>query len=519
MNVSRSRRRFLAHVGQGTLISTIGPGLAVELGLAPNIRAESGNGELNFGEQESLVRFMQDTPLEKLQPELHKKITSGTPLRRLVAAGALANARTFAGEDYIGYHTLMALGPSLNIANLLPEKEQALPILKVLYRNTAQIQEMGGHSAEKLHPVEADPKAGTISAARLRKAVIDRKGKEAEQLLATMAGQDVESAFNALLNTVQEATDVHRTVLPYRAWELIDVVGAEHASTLLRQSLRYCINAERSRGPKWEAQGKTLTSLLEKHHLLDRKPGTRAADDGFIEDLSKTIFSGSQEQAASAVATALEEGFNPAEIGEAISLAANQLVLRDHGRIPEWEIPGKVVGSVHGDSIGVHASDSANAWRNLASVSSGRNVYACLILGAWQVAKDRANRGGDFLNWNPVPSERFIGRVKESTPEALIAQLNEGVRANLQSRAAAVVHQYGKLGHPAKPVFAALRSFAVSEDGALHAEKYFQTAWDDFHATRPAFRWRHLVALARVTASEFGYPAAGQAEARELFGV
>jgi hypothetical protein len=72
---------------------------------------------------------------------------------------------------------------------------------------------------------------------------------------------------------------------------------------------------------------------------------------------------------------------------------------------------------------------------------------------------------------------------------------------------------------PEKAVFELLLRFAVSEDGALHAEKYYQTCRDEFYRTRPAFRWRHLTALARVTASEFGRPAPGQAEARELLGV
>lgn len=47
----------------------------------------------------------------------------------------------------------------------------------------------------------------------------------------------------------------------------------------------------------------------------------------------------------------------------------------------------------------------------------------------------------------------------------------------------------------------------MSEDGALHAEKYFRTVTEEFAAARPAFKWRHLVALTRVTASEYGYPA------------
>jgi hypothetical protein len=68
-------------------------------------------------------------------------------------------------------------------------------------------------------------------------------------------------------------------------------------------------------------------------------------------------------------------------------------------------------------------------------------------------------------------------------------------------------------------VFDLLLRYAISEDGALHAEKYFQTVTEEFAATRPAFRWRQLVALARVTASEYGFPAAGYADACRLLQV
>jgi len=51
-----------------------------------------------------------------------------------VAAAALANARTFGGQDYIGYHTLMALVPAYEMALTLPEARRALPVFKVLYR-------------------------------------------------------------------------------------------------------------------------------------------------------------------------------------------------------------------------------------------------------------------------------------------------------------------------------------------------------------------------------------------------
>ena len=43
---------------------------------------------------------------------------------------------------------------------------------------------------------------------------------------------------------VHDHTEVHRVVLPYRAWEMLELVGKEQAHTLLRQSVRYCVKAE-----------------------------------------------------------------------------------------------------------------------------------------------------------------------------------------------------------------------------------------------------------------------------------
>ena len=100
-----------------------------------------------------------------------------------------------------------------------------------------------------------------------------------------------------------------------------------------------------------------------------------------------------------------------------------------------------------------------------------------------------------------------------------MSEADDAIRQNLQAHAAAVVHRYGALGHAPRPVFDLLLRYAVSEDGALHAEKYYRTVTEEFSATRPAFRWRQLVALARVTAIEYGRPAPGMAEAREVLKV
>jgi hypothetical protein len=510
MNTSQTRRGFLADVGRGMLTTTIGAGLASELGLSRALAAESAEPSLSFGALDPLVALMQETPPAQLMPLLAGKLKAGTALRELTAAAALANARTFGGEDYIGFHTMMALAPALHMSSELSGPQQALPVLKVLYRNTSRIQDRGGRTEEVLHPV-------TPAAGDLRGAIHAREIGRGEQILAARAATSPEDALNELLETVQESAEVHRVVMPYRAWDLLGLIGREHALTLLRQSVHYCVKNETwsERSPYNEPRT-LLPRLLEQHRLLDRTPGTREADDAWVEKLCATFFSASPADAAGAAAEALAEGFKPDTIGEAIALAANQLVLRDQGRKPTEESTGKPPGSVHGDSIGVHASDSANAWRNLARVSNARNTYACLILGAWQVAHDRVARGGDFANWEPLPLARQLDGVKTTEPAALLRELDEAIRGNLQGRAATLATRYGALGHEPRALFGTLLGYAISEDGALHAEKFYRTVSEEFAGARPAFRWRFVTGLARVTASEFGRPAAGVAEARAL---
>jgi hypothetical protein len=107
--------------------------------------------------------------------------------------------------------------------------------------------------------------------------------------------------------------------------------------------------------------------------------------------------------------------------------------------------------------------------------------------------------------------------VKGVPADALMKELDAAIRDKDQARAAALTARIGADSHGnAKDVFSLLRGYAISEDGALHAEKYFATTSDEFAAARPAFKWRQLIALARVTASAYGYPALGHKEACEL---
>src|SRR5262249_32851396 len=357
-------------VGKGMLIASVGPALAADLGVSSAFADEEPK-RLLFGDREPLVALMQETPADKLLPILVEKLKSGTDLKTLVAAAALANARTLGGEDYDGFHDFMALMPSYQMPRELPEPRRSLPVLKVLYRNTSNIQ---GRKTEVLHPVAPatlpkDSPGGEV----LREATRAHERDRAERILAALAKGPVDDLFNQLQMTVQDEVDVHRIVLPWRAWVMLELTGKEHALTLFRQSVRHCIDQQvelREDHPASEIRTR-LPKLLDQYRLPGKALGKRKAEDKWIERLADMLRHSDRPKSADAVAAALGEGMWPEDVGEAISLAANAVML------------GSTGDSVHGGSDGIHLADSVNGWRNVARVSSPRNTVANLILAAY----------------------------------------------------------------------------------------------------------------------------------------
>jgi len=508
-----SRRQFLSDVGRSMLVAGIGYSAARDLGVGLAFAEESA-ARLSFGPQERLAALIQATPPDKILGELVGLINAGTELRDLVGGAALANARAFGGEDYIGFHTFMALMPSLRMANAMPTERRALPVLKVLYRNSSRLHDSGKCSEDTLYTVASSGELPSSPTEAIRQAVHNRDPAAGERVLA---GLDRDTAWNALLPTVGESPEVHRIVLAHRAWDMANIIGMEHATAMLRQSIRYCVKSEDSRTKYGHDTTEVLTRVLDQHKLAGRSLGSKVADDAWILELSTLLLKASPEQGAGAIAAAIAEGYSPASISEAICLTANELTLRDEGRPEKWASENKPIGSVHGDSIGVHASDAANAWRHIVQVSNPLNAMCSLIISGWQVSRD-ATHNPDLVDGERRPIADELAKVTSNDPAALLTELDGAIREKNQDRVCAVTHKYLDLGHSERPVFDLLLRYATSEDGALHAEKYFWTVNDEYALMRPAWRNRQIVALARVTSSEYGYPAPGYAEACGLLG-
>src|SRR5262245_11209513 len=165
----------------------VGSGLAADLGLA-NEDDRDGKAKTPAS-LDRLSHVIQQTPTANLLPALHTELKNGVGLKELIAAGALANARAFGGQDYNGYHSFMALCPSYAMAMALPEKERPLPILKVLYRTSTYIHGARCASEDHLDKIEPARLEDKVSPGeQMRAATRARKLAQAKQIFAALPG-------------------------------------------------------------------------------------------------------------------------------------------------------------------------------------------------------------------------------------------------------------------------------------------------------------------------------------------
>jgi len=510
-----TRREFLDHVGRGMLVAGLGTTLSSDLGFSPAF-AEDGSDRISFGPYDELVDLLQSTPPDKLQPLLIGKLNRGeVDLKSLIAAGALSNAECFGGEDYVGFHTAMAMLPALGMCDLLVTERRPLPVLKVLYRNSTQIQALGGASHKTLKTLhEHDHAPPADVGIQIRDACRQANVDKGEALFATLENASLEQQFDALQPGLQDDINVHRFVFAHRTHGLAQMLGKEYAHDILRQCVRFYVNHEqaRIRNKSPESPIRTvLPQLLDQYKLAGRKFGTRDPGDAWVDATSRAIYQGPPAKSAEIVAAAIADGIDREVIGEAISLASNLLTLRQGP--DRWR--------AHGDSAGVHAADATNAWRNIARVTTPQHAIAGLIVAAYHSAAHAPFQS------DPYPLADHRGMIKSTDPASLIAEAEDAVKQNDQGRASAAIQIYCEKGFAPEGVFDSMLKFTISEDGRLHGEKFYHTVREEYQTIRPAFRNRTLVALARVTASAYGYDredkhgfhAPGYEEACRLLGV
>ena len=414
--MNRSRREFLADVGKGMLIASVGPALAADLGLASALAAE-GPETLSFGRPRAAGgAHAGDARRQTAADPRGEAAKPGPTCDALVAAAALANARTFGGQDYDGYHAFMALVPAYHMAKELPERpggparaQGALPQHRP-HAGMRRPQERGA-APRRGRGTAQGPAPAAKSCAR---PPASPTWTAAERTFAALAHGPVGDAYNDLQFCIQDEVDVHRVVLAWRAWAMLDLTGKEQAHTLLRQSVRYCVRRERTQRRQAARCAPCCRSCsISTNCWAGRSATARPRTPGsssWRDDLRRQPATGRRSRGRGPGRGDVAGGRRRGDLAGGESAGAVR------SRPPQGQASrGKPEGSVHGDSVGVHASDSANAWRNIARVSNPRNTVASLIVGAFHTA---GQTGG--LNKEPQPLPEQLEKITAKDADALL---------------------------------------------------------------------------------------------------
>ncbi len=281
---------------------------------------------------------------------------------------------------------------------------------------------------------------------------------------------------------------------PTARYGLVELLGHEYAYTILRQCVRFCVDSragalKRHKRPESPIRA-LMPKLLDQYKLAGKTPGTRDPGDAAVEELAAHDLQGPPDKLGRSRRRGAGRRDQPEVVGEAISLASNLLVLRQG--TDQWR--------THGDSAGVHSSDATNAFRNMA-----RNADA---------ARDRrADRRGLSRRHSSAVQRRGLSdrrtsrrRSRRPTPTGLLAEAEDAVRHNDQGRAAAAIADLRRSrGIPPDGVFQTHAQVHDQRRRPPARREVLPHRAEEFRTTRPAFRWRQIVGLARVTASAYGY--------------
>src|SRR5262245_15002466 len=459
---------------------------------------------------EPLVEFVEETPPDRIVAATHDKLTAGTPVKEMLLASALAVVRSSdlpPGHHGGPLHPLCGLHAVRHISTRLPGEYAFMPVIQNVAVANKHIHSpaMGPYVLADAKPVsEKDDVETTAAAFRTAwsRGVYNACDHYFLYLLEKLSPMQV---LELLLEVgvPKNQLDDHYFLFPVFTFRALEYFGWDYAKFIGRAPVRYITR------PTNPAMMLEVDELIKKHELLERDLRARTGDDetpAITAPPDEIGRSNDFAEIPAMLAAALGNGMSLEGVGEALSVGGSTLFLR----------------SKTGNPMDVHINTGANTRRYLLR----------------QPELSRRIKLQALLTWNTGPEVRMAQRmlapdvqpgperVASLTPrtqrelieemESLISSLPVGERlpsAGLASwrstdevkQAAALAQQYADKGYAPEALIDMLAKIACRDNFTeMHAFKHHQATYEEFYATRPSLRWRHLVAAVQASAISHG---------------
>ncbi len=459
---------------------------------------------------EPLVQFVEETAPEHIVARAHDKLAAGTSVKDMLLASALAVVRSSdlpPGHHGGPLHPLAGLHAVRHIAARLPGEYAMLPVIQNVAVSNKHIHSpaMGPFILAEAQPLsEHDSVDATIKSFRqaASRGVYHACDHYVLYLLQRLSPMQV---LECLLEVgiPKNQLDDHYFLFPVFTWRALQYFGWEYAQYIGRAPVRYITR------PTAAASLDEVDGLINRHELLERDLRVETGEDETraVTALADEIGRCSDfAEVPGMLARALAEGLSLQGVGEGLSVGGSTLFLR----------------SQTGNPMDVHINTGANTRRYLLrqpELSRRIKLQALLVWNTGPEVRMAQRMLAPDLQPEPerVASLPFRGQDELLEEiEALIGRLPVGERlpaANLASwrstdevkQAAALGQQYADLGYAPEPLITMLGKIACRDNFTeMHAFKHHQATYEEFYATRPSLRWRHLVAAVQAAAISHG---------------
>lgn len=485
MSSSTSRRQFLCSAAGGAILGFADLRFAAQL---PRVSAEEAKLKPEVvrlrPEIEPLVRFLEETPREKLVDETIARIKRGVAYQELLAALLLAGVRNVEPRPNVGFkfHAVLVVN-SAHLASLAsPDHERWLPILWAIDHfkgaQAQNIKERDGWRMSAVKESEVPP------AHRAREAFVDAMQRwdvsaadAAVAGLARSAGADeVFELFSRF--APRDFRDIgHKAIFAANSRRTLECIGWQHAEPVLR-SLAYALLETKDNDP--EHQDLPADRAGRQNRELAGKIGPEwrsgRLDAGATTELLATLRHASDLDAPKAVVEMLNRGVGAQSLWDALLDGAGEVLMRNPG------------------IVGLHAVTSANALRYLYEASGDDLTRRWILLQAAAFVpsfRDAAiQRGGGSAN------DVLVDRLEPlalATPENAVAEICAEISRDRMSAARKVL-TYLRAAGDAKPLIDAARLLIFAKGKDAHDYKFSAAIMEDFYHVSPEWRDKYLAA-------------------------
>ena len=281
---------------------------------------------------EPLVQFVEDTAPEKIVAKTYEKLQSGTPVKEMLLASALAVSRSSdlpPGHHGGPLHPISGLHAVHNIAERLTGEYAAMPVVQNVALSNKHIHSfsMGPYILAEAEPMsENDSVEDTIEAmpyhlGRGAYHAIDSYYLYLAEKLSPM--QVLEHLLQVAIP--KNGLDDHNFLFPIFTWRALEYFGWDYAKYLIRPAVRYVTR------PPAAPPIPEMDDLIEEHGLLKRVLRFKTGEDETpaIVALRDTIGQcNTFDEIPAILAGALADGLSLEGTGEGLSLGGSVLFLR-----------------------------------------------------------------------------------------------------------------------------------------------------------------------------------------------